>query len=1334
MATLVNRAKVSTGTTGTGTVTLGSAVSGFQTFADAGVSNGDTVRYVIEDGTSWELGTGTYSSTGPTLTRTVAESSAGGSALNLSGNAEVFISATSADTDNWNTAYGWGDHSTEGYLTGNQTITLSGDVSGSGTTAISVTVADDSHNHVIANVDGLQAALDAKLDDSQKGAANGLAELDGSGKVPSAQLPSYVDDVLEYANSGSFPGTGETGKIYIALDTNDVYRWTGSAYVKVSDAVSTADEANTLATARTISLAGDVTGSTSFDGSANVSITATVADDSHNHVISNVDGLQTALDGKVDDSQVQTDVPAGAVFTDTTYSVGDGGLTEKNFTTALKNKLDGVESGATADQSASEILTAIKTVDGSGSGLDADLLDGSDATAFATSDQGSNADTAFGWGDHSTEGYLTGNQTITLTGDVSGSGTTSISVTVADDSHNHVIANVDGLQTALDGKLSGNQTITLSGDVSGSGTTSIAVTVADDSHNHVIANVDGLQAALDGKLTGNQTITLSGDVSGSGTTSIAVTVADDSHNHVISNVDGLQTALDSKQAAATALTTSTTFGGDVSGTYNSIVVADDSHTHDTRYVLKTGDTMTGKLVLSDAGYSLGNYKHEWQTSYTLNITTPKELLYSDGNSLPAGGVYRFSAHIDGTGTDNWATAVYWNQNGTWKLNVTQQSGVNSNNPEFIISNGVPTLAIDHSSNYTVRVFSERLELNEGIGTDNNAGFGADSFLGSVGGVLRYNPDGSATSYAYGYPVFHDNYHPNADKWTTSRTLSLTGDVTGSVSWDGSGNASLTATVADDSHNHVISNVDGLQTALDGKLSTSGKAADSNLLDGLNSTQFLRSDQTGSITGGLTVGGALVATASTGNHFNGHHYFTPYDANGNHYPHYEHGGNSNGAQVHMRVQNAADGWDVLYIAGDDDDITWRGSRLWSEANDGAGSGLDADLLDGQHGSYYYSPANAPDPTLTLSGDATGSATFTNLGNATLSVTVADDSHNHVIANVDGLQTALDGKQAAGTYNTIIGTDSDINTSGSTIIDNIFVTDGVITSMGTRALTLGDLGYTGETNATADQTASEILTAIKTVDGSGSGLDADLLDGQQGSVYMRKSADSQLDMNNNDIVGVDQIIHEGDSNTYIQFHAADQWRVVTGGTERLEVNNSAVTVPGTLNVRGAVDLADNDILRLGSSDDWEFFHNGSHNYMDCNVGDLYIRQGTTSRYLFDVSSGNFHADGNIIAYSTSVSDERLKDDINTLEDPLSLIDELRGVTFTRKDQQEKSSGVIAQELEKVMPWAVKENQARILKGDETVYKTVEYDALSALFIESIKALKDEIADLKQQLENK
>ena len=100
MVKLVNRAKMTTSTTGTGTITLGSASDGYQTFAAAGVSNGDTVRYTIEDGNAWEIGTGTYTASGTTLSRTVTESSNSDNALNLSGSAVVFVTAAAQDFDN----------------------------------------------------------------------------------------------------------------------------------------------------------------------------------------------------------------------------------------------------------------------------------------------------------------------------------------------------------------------------------------------------------------------------------------------------------------------------------------------------------------------------------------------------------------------------------------------------------------------------------------------------------------------------------------------------------------------------------------------------------------------------------------------------------------------------------------------------------------------------------------------------------------------------------------------------------------------------------------------------------------------------------------------------------------------------------------------------------------------------------------------------------------------------------------------------------------------------------------------------------------------------------
>ena len=99
MPVYANRVQVNTATTGTGTVTLGSATTGYQTFASGGVANGNVVSYLITDGTAWEIGTGTYTSSGTTLSRSLVQSSTG-SLLNLSGAAVVSVIVSAADLTN----------------------------------------------------------------------------------------------------------------------------------------------------------------------------------------------------------------------------------------------------------------------------------------------------------------------------------------------------------------------------------------------------------------------------------------------------------------------------------------------------------------------------------------------------------------------------------------------------------------------------------------------------------------------------------------------------------------------------------------------------------------------------------------------------------------------------------------------------------------------------------------------------------------------------------------------------------------------------------------------------------------------------------------------------------------------------------------------------------------------------------------------------------------------------------------------------------------------------------------------------------------------------------
>lgn len=113
------------------------------------------------------------------------------------------------------------------------------------------------------------------LDAAQKNAANGIAPLGADSKVPAAYLPSYVDDVLEYANTAGFPAIGETAKIYVALDTNKTYRWSGSAYVEISPSPGTTDsltegETNLYFTTARARAALSATGAVSYNAATGV--------------------------------------------------------------------------------------------------------------------------------------------------------------------------------------------------------------------------------------------------------------------------------------------------------------------------------------------------------------------------------------------------------------------------------------------------------------------------------------------------------------------------------------------------------------------------------------------------------------------------------------------------------------------------------------------------------------------------------------------------------------------------------------------------------------------------------------------------------------------------------------------------------------------------------------------------------------------------------------------------------------------------------------------------------------------------------------------------------
>ena len=139
--------------------------------------------------------------------------------------------------------------------------------------------------------------------------------------------------------------------------------------------------------------------------------------------------------------------------------------------------------------------------------------------------------------------------------------------------------------------------------------------------------------------------------------------------------------------------------------------------------------------------------------------------------------------------------------------------------------------------------------------------------------------------------------------------------------------------------------------------------------------------------------------------------------------------------------------------------------------------------------------------------------------------------------------------------------------------------------------------------------------------------------------------------------------------------------------------------------------------------------NNDYISVNTTNIdFVLDNAVDMRLYN--SGDLHVEGNVIAYSTTISDERLKTDIVKIDGALDKVDQLNGYTFTYTADGKKSAGVIAQEVQKVLPSAIVESKLPLKMGDddETEYMTVQYDQLMGLMVEAIKELKAEVAKLK------
>ena len=208
----------------------------------------------------------------------------------------------------------------------------------------------------------------------------------------------------------------------------------------------------------------------------------------------------------------------------------------------------------------------------------------------------------------------------------------------------------------------------------------------------------------------------------------------------------------------------------------------------------------------------------------------------------------------------------------------------------------------------------------------------------------------------------------------------------------------------------------------------------------------------------------------------------------------------------------------------------------------------------------------------------------------------------------------------------------------------------------------------------------------------------------------------------------LVPNGSSNDSSYFLDAD------GGWSIPPDTNTTYTAGGDygLTLSGTQFRLEDDRRRNSSTTDIYTGNTHDYTFYDASVGIRWYTAGAEEMRL--ENDGDLHVDGDVIAFSTTVSDARLKDDVETIENATEKVKQLRGVSYTWNDgsrEGQREIGVIAQEIEEVIPEVVHEKTLPFLGNDET-YKTVDYEKLVALLIESNKELASRVETLEAKLD--